>query len=137
MLKKGVLVGVLASTVVTFVLSGIWYGMVMKDAWTDAMNQLGISENSESASTYVIYIVCELLRALLVGYVLSRKPATGKDGLIVGATVGFLACTWMGVGFLMFPWYTQTLFLSDILVGGAVMTGISGWVIGFCQHKLQ
>lgn len=137
MFNKGLVLGVLAASVVTFILSGLWYGMIVHDQMIELTKALGMDANDQSMGAMVGYFVAELLRSIFIAYVLVQRPVSGMQAFMRGGTVGILVCAWFGITFLMMPAYTPTLFVLDVLVGGFLFCGISGWIIGTISTKMK
>lgn len=135
---KGTIVGIVAASVVTFLLSWVWYGMIMADAMAEMMKMMGVDPNAPPSGSMIAgYFVAELLRSCMVAVVVMQKPIHGIAAFRGGAIVGLFACAWFGVSFLSMPAYTPTLFFADVLVGGLLFCGISGWVIATVNQKLS
>lgn len=134
---KGVTIGVVASAVATFVLSGIWYGMIMAGAMDEMSKALGMDPDAMGSNAYVIYFVSELLRGAFIAVCVTQRPAAGSGAFIVGGLAGLFACAWFGAMFSMMPSYSATLFWGDVLVGGFLFSGISGWIIGFFNNRMK
>jgi len=133
---KGVVVGIVAAAVATFLLSWVWYGMIMADAMAEVSKAMGMDPNDQSGAVIAGYFVAELLRSCFVAVGVTSKGTSGVAAFRVGALLGLFACAWFGLMFLYMPAYTPTIFFADVLVGGFLFCGISGWIIATVNQKL-
>ena len=78
---------VIAAALSAFVLGGLWYGPLFKNAWC---REAGIDPTAappHSARIFAVAFACSLLSALIFAVLLGAK-ATAADGLGVGFVVG-------------------------------------------------
>lgn len=78
---------VLAAAVSAFVLGGIWYGPLFKNAWCREAGIDPASAPRHPARIFATAFVCSLLSALMFGVFLGAK-ATAADGFGAGFVVG-------------------------------------------------
>ena len=79
---------VIAAAVSAFMLGGIWYGPLFKNAWCREAGVDPAAAPPHPARIFALAFVCSLLSALIFAVLLGTH-ATPADGLGVGFVVGF------------------------------------------------
>jgi len=87
---------VFVSAIISFVIGFLWYGLIFKNAWLNAVGKTEeeLRKNNNVKFNYFITFVSEFFMALVVAYFIALTGATNFVGALrvaLAAWVGFVA----------------------------------------------
>lgn len=117
------LIGVIAASVVFFIIGYLWYGVIFTDMW---MTEMGISKADAEADRNPMYMalgfVITAMEVIGIGLVMKWRNAMSLNGGVTTAAILWLlfAVPFCAYGYLYSLAHSETLFLIDashLLVG--------------------
>lgn len=117
------LIGVIAASVVFFIIGYLWYGVIFSDMW---MTETGISKADAEADQNPMYMVLGFvitaMEVIGLGLVMKWRNAMSLNGAVMTAAILWLlfVVPLCAYDYLYSPAHSETLFLIDaghLLIG--------------------
>lgn len=138
MLNRGMILAIVATSVVMYMVDFVYYSFLMADAMKAMMDRFGAVVYKPEEINPILYLIPQVLAVTLIAYVAQRGGersvgAWAKAGLITYGMFAVLFVIWWNLTFRGIP-MSENIFsiLHDTIWGG-----IAGALLAFISGKLS
>lgn len=132
-MNKKVILSALGGGLTLFIVGGILFEFLLKDAMADMIKAMGSVYNQNP--NFAIIALAQLIFSLILAiFIYKSNVTTFMGGLTTGAWMAFLIIFWFDLWMLTtFNFMTVSMVLFDTISNtalGAVASGVIGWIQG-------